>query len=122
MTRGEKGRAGVTLILFALMLAVMLVFVALAMDSGLVFNERRQDQSAVDAAVLAAAGLFEERRPECRPRPPQEAIITGTLRTPSRRTVPRGPDGWREKWKNWERDVRPAGVRSRREKPVYRVP
>ena len=51
-------RARVTLILFTLMLTVMLVFVALAMDSGLVFNERRQDQSAVDSAVLAAAQLL----------------------------------------------------------------
>jgi hypothetical protein len=50
-TRDERG---VTLILFALFLVALLVFAALVMDSGLVFNQRRQNQSAVDAASLAA--------------------------------------------------------------------
>jgi hypothetical protein len=53
MTRRQDER-GVTLILFALFLTAMLVFAALVLDSGLVFNQRRQNQSAVDAAALAA--------------------------------------------------------------------
>jgi Flp pilus assembly protein TadG len=54
MTIGRRDERGLTLILFALMLSALLVFVALALDSGLVFNQRRQDQSAADAAALAA--------------------------------------------------------------------
>ncbi len=46
---------GQTLVLFALMLTVMLGFVALTVDVGLAFLERRQLQNAVDAAALAAA-------------------------------------------------------------------
>ena len=46
---------GQSLVLFALMLTVMLGFVALTVDVGLAFLERRQMQNAVDAAALAAA-------------------------------------------------------------------
>ena len=52
--RAREDERGVTLILFTLMLTVLLVFVALALDTGLVYNEHRQDQSAADAAALAA--------------------------------------------------------------------
>jgi hypothetical protein len=52
--RGRGDERGLTLILFTLMLTVLLVFVALALDTGLVYNEHRQDQSAVDSAALAA--------------------------------------------------------------------
>jgi Flp pilus assembly protein TadG len=40
--RGREDERGVTLILFTLMLTVLLVFVALALDTGLVYNEHRQ--------------------------------------------------------------------------------
>src|SRR3990172_587965 len=50
--RGERGQA---LILFVLALAVLLGFVALAIDVGLAFQERRNAQNGADAAALAAA-------------------------------------------------------------------
>ncbi len=51
----SKRESGQTLVLFVLMLAVLLGFVALAIDVGLAFEERRSAQNAVDAAALAAA-------------------------------------------------------------------
>lgn len=54
-TPRSRDERGVTIVLFALTLVVVLIFVAFAIDSGRVFNERRQDQSAADAAALAAA-------------------------------------------------------------------
>src|SRR6478672_6202605 len=94
----RRDERGVTLILFTLMITVILVFVALAMDSGLVFNERRQDQSAADAAVLDAAQMLLEGKTRTEA---MEAIITGTLtNTESTNKVPlEGPGGWRERWK-----------------------
>ncbi|MCH7617712.1 MAG: hypothetical protein IIB18_07615 [Chloroflexi bacterium] len=53
--RKDDRERGQTLVLFALMLTVMLGFVALTVDVGLAFLERRQMQNAVDAAALAAA-------------------------------------------------------------------
>ena len=50
--------AGQTLILFVLGLAVLLGFVAMTVDVGLAFMERRSLQNAVDAAALAAAQDF----------------------------------------------------------------
>ena len=50
--RGERGQA---LILFVLALAVLLGFVALTIDVGLAFQERRNAQNGADAAALAAA-------------------------------------------------------------------
>ena len=79
---GRRDERGVTLIIFTLMITVMLVFVALAMDSGLVFNERRQDQSAADAAVLAAAQLLLDGGTKAAA---AEAVITSSLTNPSRR-------------------------------------
>lgn len=93
----RSDQCGVTLILFTLMITVMLVFVALAMDSGLVFNERRQDQSAADSAVLAAAQLLLNGRTKAEA---EEEIITGTL-TNTQSTngaTLEGPGGWRERW------------------------
>lgn len=46
---------GVTLVLSALVLVTLLIFSAFAVDVGAVYNERRQDQTAADSAVLAAA-------------------------------------------------------------------
>ena len=82
MTRTvRRDERGSRLILFTLMITVMLVFVALAMDSGLVFNERRQDQSAVGRG-RARRGTAPARRWEPTP-PPQgraeEEIIDRTL-------------------------------------------
>ena len=53
--RGDRAESGQTLIMFALALIVMLGFVAMTLDVGLAFLERRSLQNAVDAAALAAA-------------------------------------------------------------------
>ena len=50
--RGERGQS---LVMFALALMVMLGFVAMTVDVGLAFLEKRHLQNAVDAAALAAA-------------------------------------------------------------------
>ena len=50
--RGERGQF---LVLFVLALVVMLGFVALTIDVGLAFQERRNAQNGADAAALAAA-------------------------------------------------------------------
>jgi len=50
--RGERGQF---LILFVLALAVLLGFVALTIDVGLAFQERRNAQNGADAAALAGA-------------------------------------------------------------------
>ncbi len=56
--RDERGQV---LILAALMLTVLLGFVGLLLDSGLLYAERRQAQNAADEATLAAVRvLFED--------------------------------------------------------------
>ncbi len=50
---GHRGESGQTLILMALALAVMMGFVALTMDVGRAYLERREGQNASDAAALA---------------------------------------------------------------------
>ena len=49
-TRGENGQ---TLLLFVLALAVLIGFVAMAIDVGLLYEDRRQLQNTADAAALA---------------------------------------------------------------------
>ena len=48
-------RRGVVLVQVALMLTVLLGFVALSADAGLLLSERRHGQATADAAALAAA-------------------------------------------------------------------
>lgn len=55
VVRRERDERGVTIVLFALTLVVLLVFTAMAVDLGAVYNERRQDQTASDAGALAGA-------------------------------------------------------------------
>ena len=50
--RDENGQ---TLVLTALCMTAMLGFMALALDVGLLFRERRSMQTAADAAAIAAA-------------------------------------------------------------------
>ncbi|MCI0814593.1 MAG: pilus assembly protein, partial [Chloroflexi bacterium] len=50
-----KGERGQSLILLALLLPVVLGFVALTLDVGFALVERRNLQNATDAAALAAA-------------------------------------------------------------------
>lgn len=51
---GRRGDdRGATLILGALLMIVLVGFVGMAVDVGIVFNERRQEQSAVDSAALS---------------------------------------------------------------------
>ncbi len=54
-TRKERGQA---LIIFALGVAALMGFVALAIDVGLVFESRRSAQNAADAAALAGASAL----------------------------------------------------------------
>ena len=53
---------GVTAILVALSLLVLLGFAAIAVDSGIALDERRQEQSGVDAGVLSA-GIMAQASP-----------------------------------------------------------
>ncbi len=58
---GRRGdEAGVILPLTALMLVVLVGAVAFAVDLGILYNERRQDQTSVDAAALSGARLMIE--------------------------------------------------------------
>lgn len=62
MRRFTRVHNGQVSIIFAMLLLGLIGFVALSIDGGYVMAERRQAQSAADAAALAAAkSLFEEQ-------------------------------------------------------------
>jgi hypothetical protein len=52
----EKTQHGQIIVLFALVLVGLLAFAGLAIDSAMVYSDRRADQSAADSAALAGAG------------------------------------------------------------------
>lgn len=52
--RGE-GDHGITIVFVALTLVVLMIFAAFAVDYGMLYNARRLDQNAADAAALAAS-------------------------------------------------------------------
>lgn len=54
--RAARQRRGAVLVLFLLLLPVILAFTALAVDTGIIVDQRTKMQNAVDAAALAAAG------------------------------------------------------------------
>lgn len=56
--RTPVSQRGQAIVLVALMLAVLLGFLGLAIDSGRLYVERRQLQTAADSAALAAADAF----------------------------------------------------------------
>lgn len=60
LTKGIRRQAGQQIILFALMLAAMIGIVALAVDVGYAYAERRFLQNGADAATMAAAILLAE--------------------------------------------------------------
>lgn len=51
----RSGERGFALVLFAVVLVVLMIFAAFAVDLGLVYNERRSDQNAADAAATSGA-------------------------------------------------------------------
>ena len=51
----HRDERGVTMIIVALVLVIMLLFALLAVDFGALYNHRRIDQNAADSASLAAA-------------------------------------------------------------------
>ncbi len=51
----ETGEKGQMLVIFAVLVVVLLGFVAMTIDVGMAFVEKRHLQNAVDAAALAAA-------------------------------------------------------------------
>jgi len=55
MLSRQRGERGITIVVFALLLVTLLVFAAMAVDLGALYNHRRQDQNAADAGALAAA-------------------------------------------------------------------
>jgi hypothetical protein len=57
--RGRR-ESGQMLILFVLMLGVLMGFVAMSIDVGLILHERRSQQNAADAAALAAVAELPE--------------------------------------------------------------
>lgn len=52
----KKTQHGQIVVLFALVLVGLLAFAGLAIDSAMVYSDRRADQSAADSAALAGAG------------------------------------------------------------------
>mgnify|MGYP002336223756 CR=1 FL=1 len=50
---GRKNDEGLTMVLVALTLVIMMVFAAFAIDLGLVYNERRLDQNVADASAMS---------------------------------------------------------------------
>jgi len=56
----EKSRTehGQSIVLVALLMGVLLLFVAIAVDLSNAYAHRRQAQNAADSAALAAAGEF----------------------------------------------------------------
>lgn len=57
MRRRGSNERGVTLVLVALSVLFLMIFVAFAVDIGLLYNERRQDQSAADAGATSGGVL-----------------------------------------------------------------
>ncbi len=55
-TPKARRRRGSVLVLFLLLLPVIVAFTALAIDTGMIVDQRTKMQNAVDAAALAAAG------------------------------------------------------------------
>jgi len=55
MKKRIQEEAGQTLILFALMISVLLIFVVMVVDVGMFLEQRRNAQNVVDAAALAGA-------------------------------------------------------------------
>jgi hypothetical protein len=86
--RGDKGASAVLVAISAL---VLMGFTALAIDSGILFSDRRQQQSAADAGALAAvqfartemisecSGLSGASLAACRGADEAIAVINGTL-------------------------------------------
>ena len=58
LTRRRSDEGGFVIVFVALTLVVSLVFVAFALDIGAGVTERRQDQTGVDAAVLAGVQAY----------------------------------------------------------------
>jgi hypothetical protein len=54
--RSDRDESGATMIMLAIVLVVLMIFAALAVDVGTAYSQRRQDQSAADAGA-AAGGL-----------------------------------------------------------------
>jgi Mg-chelatase subunit ChlD len=58
ITRGAKRRRGAIVVLFAVMLIVVLAFVALSVDLGYVCSVKTDLQAAADSAALAGTGVI----------------------------------------------------------------
>jgi Flp pilus assembly protein TadG len=60
MNAGGRRESGQTLVLFVIMLGVLMGFVAMSIDVGMVLHERRSLQNAADAAALAGVSELPE--------------------------------------------------------------
>lgn len=69
-----KRQRGQTLVLVALMMVVLLAFVALALDGGNAYLQRRQMQTAADAGALAGAKLLCLNKSEAEVKAEAEAL------------------------------------------------
>ncbi len=67
--RTQSNEAGVVLPIFALIIVILLVFAAFAVDLGMAWSQRRESQTAADAGVMAAATQY------LRNTPPDETAI-----------------------------------------------
>jgi hypothetical protein len=55
LSRPEERERGLAIVFVALLMVVMLLFAAFAIDIGALYNHRREDQNAADSGALAAA-------------------------------------------------------------------
>jgi hypothetical protein len=55
---GRHGESGQALVTFALMITVMMAMLALVLDLGLLFGQRRFDQNGADAAALKVGHML----------------------------------------------------------------
>jgi hypothetical protein len=61
MKRQEKSESGQIIVIMAIAIVALLGFAALAIDVGMVYSDRRYDQSVADASALAAAQFIVDK-------------------------------------------------------------
>src|SRR3972149_9190558 len=72
--RGQKTERGQALIMFALGLAVLLGFTAMAIDVGLLYEDRRHLQNTADAAALAGVAELPQNPSEAKAKAQEWAL------------------------------------------------
>ncbi len=63
-TTNERSRRGTVAVIVAVCAVVLLSFVGISVDGGVLFNEKRRAQATADAAAMAAASVLYENYPK----------------------------------------------------------